>query len=321
MRISGRVNRFSFSAMKSAAPANSTAKTDSIRSRRAPRARSARRSVRTPPSAPRSSRSENRDSARRTPAPARRCRRRRPRAIAARPARWRHRAWRVQKRRSHSRLCRAGAGCGTAGPERPQPQHRAEHREQRQRALHQPFMPAQGGDQRVVEMQRDGEAGGDRQHRRREGHRRRCRAAPVGPPDEQRHPQGQRHARPGRGEARHRPLQWKFRQAVLAEHAPIAADRAFQVALPGLIEGLDDVVIEAADMGEGQELADEARLLRSGPAPPVRAAVRRRDSRSRRRRSSCRERPPRRAAGCRRYGRRPGPPAPGRPPSTAGCGW
>ena len=106
-----------------------------------------------------------------------------------------------------------------------------------------------------------------------------------------------REPRPGRAHARDRPGQREFRCAVLAEHAPIAADRAFERALPRLVERLDDVVVEAALMRVGEEPADEAGLLHQARAARARAACRRRDSRSRRYRWSCPASPPRPCAG------------------------
>ena len=52
----------------------------------------------------------------------------------------------------------------------------------------------------------------------------------------------------------------EFQVAVAVEQTPIGADAAFGD-LPGLIEGLDDVVVYAERLGARQERADDARLL------------------------------------------------------------
>src|SRR5206468_2433745 len=67
-------------------------------------------------------------------------------------------------------------------------------------------------------------------------------------------------ALPGRivgDRAAHREL----RLAGLRVEAPAAAHRAFGMALPRLVEGLDQVVVDRPRLGSGQELAHEARLV------------------------------------------------------------
>src|SRR5690606_11413211 len=49
--------------------------------------------------------------------------------------------------------------------------------------------------------------------------------------------------------------------AVGVVQAPVAADRTFAVALPGLVEGLDQVVAPAVGLGQLDEAADEQRLV------------------------------------------------------------
>ena len=53
----------------------------------------------------------------------------------------------------------------------------------------------------------------------------------------------------------------EFRRAVFMEQAPEAAGRAFLVALPGLVEGLDEIVIERVRLALDQELAQVTRLV------------------------------------------------------------
>src|ERR1043166_7712263 len=66
---------------------------------------------------------------------------------------------------------------------------------------------------------------------------------------------------------RHAPSE--LRRTVRAvEQAPVPADRAFELAFPRLIEGLDHVGAEALALGNGQHVLDHARLVdrrRLGP--------------------------------------------------------
>ena len=63
------------------------------------------------------------------------------------------------------------------------------------------------------------------------------------------------------GQFGHRILPGEFRLAVSVVQAPIGADDAFLADLPGLVERLDDVVVELVDARDIHPFADEARLV------------------------------------------------------------
>ena len=59
------------------------------------------------------------------------------------------------------------------------------------------------------------------------------------------------------------PVQANFGCRDGVEHAPIGADAAFEC-LPGLIDRLDDVVVDAVGVGAGDEIAKDLGLLQRG---------------------------------------------------------
>ena len=100
--------------------------------------------------------------------------------------------------------------------------------------------------------------------------------------------------------------------------APMAADGAFELALPGLVVGLDQVDAIVLALAERHHLVQHARRRSPATARRLRACARRSASRTRRERSPCRETRRRPACGSHRRGAPPGRPGSDDPPSTAG---
>ncbi len=103
-----------------------------------------------------------------------------------------------------------------------------------------------------------GTQGGQQRHQ--PGSAYRGRAATQGHGDQEQQGAGAQPVRPV-GEVGDRPGQDALLGAVSAEQAPVAAHRAFADALPGLVEGFDQVVAPAVLLGHVDEATDELGLV------------------------------------------------------------
>ena len=108
-----------------------------------------------------------------------------------------------------------------------------------------------------------------------------------------------------------RPRRISARRVGIVEQAPMAADGAFQRALPGLVEGLDHVDAEVLALGHAPARPGSRAPGWPATAARPRACGRRSASRPRRSRSPCRESAATTLRGSHRHGRRRRAPATG----------